>query len=83
MVIPARRSNLKRLRSYFGSQSKTGTKYCNVFQALRDGSNCLKPPNGSSGKRVSFSLDLNVLVKPLGAENLTVGTDIYEFCFAK
>lgn len=72
MVIPASTSYLSFCRLYFGSHSKIGTKYCNVFFVfIKPFGSCDIGLNGSSGKKVSLHLQLNLRKKLLGAEKFT------------
>ena len=72
MVIPASKSYHSFCRLYFGSHSKIGTKYSNVFFVfIKPFGSCDIGLNGSSGKKVSLHFDLNFTTKLLGAEKFT------------
>ena len=71
MVIPARTSYLNLPKLYFGNHSNIGTKYCNAFPGRRSGGSFRNCRKGSSGKKVSLRLDLNLVAKLLGLEKLT------------
>lgn len=72
MVIPASTSYLSFCRLYFGSHSKIGTKYSNIFFVfIKPFGSCDIGLNGSSGKKVSLQFDLNLRKKLLGAEKFT------------